>query len=148
MKFKLEWMDDFSKDKLDTEIWNIDTGGHGFGNNESQYYKDSLENVYVDDEILHLKAIRENFENREYTSGKISTLGKKNIIYGKLLIKAKPPLGKGTWPAIWMMPKDFHQGVKWPLCGEIDIMENVGRDKGNVHFSLHTGNFNHKNKNK
>ncbi len=82
-----------------------------------------------------------------YESARLVSYGKKSWQYGRFVISAKLPKGVGSWPAIWMLPDDIKTGIRWPLCGEIDIMEHVGRDPENVHFSLHTGAFNHRKNN-
>ncbi|WP_162140091.1 glycoside hydrolase family 16 protein [Haploplasma axanthum] len=144
MKYKLKWKDDFKKDgKPNNEIWTYETGGHGFGNNEKQFYTDNLKNAYVENGILNIVAYKENYENNEYTSAKLTTYGKKHIKYGKIIVKAKLPKGNGTWPAIWMLPVSIQNGNPWPYCGEIDIMEHVGKNQDYVHFSLHSKKYNH-----
>lgn len=70
------------------------------------------------------------------------TKGKANWIYGKVEVCAKLPAGRGTWPAIWMMPQKDTYG-NWPNSGEIDICEHVGYDPGVVHATIHTGSYNH-----
>ncbi len=144
MNYKLVWQDEFKIDgKPDPNIWHIETGGHGFGNNEDQFYTKQDKNVFVKDGMLHLVAHKEKFEHRQYTSGKISTKGLKQVTYGKLEVEAKIPKGFGTWPAIWLLGEDIGQ-VGWPMCGEIDLMEHVGKDQDRIHFSLHSKGYNHK----
>ena len=63
-------------------------------------------------------------------------------MYGRIEVRAKLPAGRGTWPAIWMLPTDWAYG-DWPKSGEIDIMEHVGYDPNNVLFSVHTQAYNH-----
>jgi beta-glucanase (GH16 family) len=77
-----------------------------------------------------------------YTSGKIKSQGKGDWKYGKIEVRAKLPKGVGTWPAIWMLSTDWKYGG-WPASGEIDIMEHVGHDPGNVHGTLHSEKYNH-----
>ena len=145
MKLELVFHDDFMYEGLPSkDYWVMETGGHGFGNNEDQFYTDRLDNVFVKNGILHIKAMKEKYENRNYTSAKLTTYGINSIKYGRVEIKAKLPAGKGTWPAFWMLPDSIRNGVKWPLCGEIDIMEHIGRDQDMVHFSLHTESYNFK----
>jgi len=139
--YKLVWSDEFNYTGLpDTTKWNYDIGV-GF-NNEKQYYrKESIENSFVKDGLLHIVALKKDFENRHYTSARLTTYGKYTLKYGKIEVKAKLPKGKGTWPAIWMLGKN-RQIVGWPLCGEIDIMEHVGKDPNVIHVSLHTKFYN------
>lgn len=147
MSYKLVWQDDFNIDgPVDETIWNIEHAGHGFGNREFQYYTPRSKNLFCKDSILHIVAHKENYEHRHYTSAKITTYGKKSIGYGMVEVRAKLPKGKGTWPAIWMLAESIRHGKSWPLCGEIDIMENIGRSHEEIHFSLHSKLYNHVNK--
>lgn len=142
-KYRLLWQDLFEKDgRPDESIWTIEQSGHGFGNAEAQYYTDRLKNVYIENQILHLVAHKENFENRKYTSAKLITLHKKPILYGRVEVKAKIPQGGGTWPAIWFLGENMKE-VGWPMCGEIDLMEHVGNHQDFIHFSLHSKTYNH-----
>lgn len=145
-KWSLIWNDEFEKNGLpDSTKWNYDIGGHGWGNNEKQYYlSNSLENAYIKNGHLHIKALQKKYENSAYTSAKLTTYQRQSIQYGKIEVKAKLPRGKGTWPAIWMLPETIKTKEEpWPLCGEIDIMEHVGNDPNVVHTSLHSELYNH-----
>ena len=142
----LVWHDEFNGSGLpDSSKWSYDVGGHGWGNNEQQYYlANSLENTYLKDGQLHIVAVKKDYENRSYTSAKLTTYNKIHQKYGKIEVKAKLPQGKGSWPAIWMLPVTIRTKEEpWPLCGEIDIMEHVGKDPGMVHTSLHSELYNH-----
>ncbi len=144
--YKLVWADEFEYSGLpDSTKWNYDIGGHGWGNNEKQFYLEkSLENSYVKDDKLHIVALKKDYENMEYTSARLTTYEKLLMQYGKLEVMAKLPEGNGTWPAIWMLPKTIRtKDEEWPLCGEIDIMEHVGKDQNMVHVSLHSKLYNH-----
>jgi beta-glucanase (GH16 family) len=139
MTYEPDWQDLFDKDGApDPAHWHLETGGHGFGNNEEQYYTDRLENAHVKDGTLFIVARREDFENRHYTSAKLTTYGKHHMAGGKIEVVARLPKGVGTWPAIWLLGANMQSGVEWPLCGEIDIMEHVGHNPGVVHSSLHS----------
>jgi len=143
------WSDEFDYDGLpDPARWGYEVGGHGWGNNELQYYTDSrLENASVSSQggLLTITARREAWESNQYTSAKLnSAMGSTNPgawNQGLLEIRARLPAGRGTWPAFWMMPNDCVEG--WPNCGEIDIMEHVGYDAGWVYGTIHTDAFNH-----
>ena len=88
--YRLLWEDQFDKDGTPNEdIWDIQTGGKGFGNNEDQYYTDRLKNVFVKDGLLHIVGLKEDYENRHYTSAKLVTFNKQHIKKGKLEIKNK-----------------------------------------------------------
>jgi len=143
------WQDEFDKDSLDLTKWSRETGGHGWGNNELQYYTDSDSNSYVENGNLILKAqvvpqgIGSSKGLRYYSSARLRTYGKGDWKYGRIEVKAKVASGQGIWPAIWMLPTDWLFGG-WPSSGEIDIMEHVGYDLGVVHGSVHTEAYNHK----
>lgn len=139
----LLWSDEFDSDGLpDGSIWGYDTGGSGWGNNELEYYTENRsENASVRDGKLIITAIREPYKTREYTSARLVTWNKKSIQYGRIEVSAKLPVGKGTWPAIWLLPTVNSYG-DWPKSGEIDIMEHVGFDQGIIHFTLHSGKYN------
>jgi beta-glucanase (GH16 family) len=145
-EWKLIWSDEFDHEGLpDENKWSYDIGGHGWGNNEKQYYlAKSKENSIIKDGKLHIIALKKDFEQSNYTSAKLTTYQKLDIQYGKIEVKAKLPKGKGSWPAIWMLPGSIRTKAEhWPLCGEIDIMEHVGKDPNVVHTSLHTELYNH-----
>ena len=139
--YKLSWQDLFETDgKPNADIWTHETGGYGFGNQEAQYYTDRLSNCYVKQGHLHIIALKEAYENCNYTSAKLTTYQKKHIQCGRIEVMAKLPQGHGTWPAIWLLGENMKKGAGWPLCGEIDMMEHVGHNPNHVHFSLHTKN--------
>jgi beta-glucanase (GH16 family) len=146
MPYKLLWADLFEHNgQPDPTIWNLIKGGSGFGNNESQFYTDRPKNVFIQDGILNIVAYHEPFEHREYTSAKLTTAKKKTIGYGRVEVVAQLPQGAGTWPAIWFLGNNISE-VGWPLCGEIDLMEHIGRNPKHIHFSLHSKTYNfHKN---
>lgn len=132
------WADEFDYTGApDVAKWGYDLGGSGWGNNELEYYTNSTDNASVANGVLTITARKETKENRNYTSARMVTTNKGDWRYGRFEIKAKLPAGKGTWPAIWMLPTDWAYG-DWPKSGEIDIMEHVGYDPGNVHISAHT----------
>jgi beta-glucanase (GH16 family) len=134
------WTDEFSTDGLpDAGKWRYDIGGSGWGNNELQYYTDGL-NASINAGILKITARKENYSGKLYTSARMVTKNKADWLYGSVEVKAKLPKGRGSWPAIWMLPTESVYGV-WPNSGEIDIMEHVGFDQNNVHFTLHASSF-------
>ena len=147
--WNIVWQDEFDKDSLDLTKWSRETGGHGWGNNELQFYTDSDSNSYVENGNLVLKAqvvpqgIGSSKGLRYYSSARLRTYGKGDWKYGRIEVKAKVASGQGIWPAIWMLPTDWLFGG-WPSSGEIDIMEHVGYDLGVVHGSVHTEAYNHK----
>jgi beta-glucanase (GH16 family) len=134
------WTEEFNVDGApDATKWGYDVGGNGWGNNELQNYTDGL-NASVSSGTLKIVAKKVEFSNT-YTSARMVTKNKADWLYGRFEIKAKLPKGRGTWPAIWMLPTDNAYGG-WPNSGEIDIMEHVGYDLNNVHFTLHANAFN------
>ncbi len=136
------WQDEFnSGTSPDAAKWIFETGGSGWGNNELQYYTNG-DNAEVTGGNLVITAKKENVSGREYTSARMITKGKGDWLYGRFEIRAKLPKGRGTWPAIWMLPGDNAYGT-WPASGEIDIMEHVGYDPDKIHCSIHTSAYNH-----
>lgn len=133
---KIVWLDEFDSDKLDPANWSHEIGGHGWGNNELQYYQES--NTEVRDGYAIITARKENKEGKDYTSSRIITKGKKEFKYGRVDIRALLPKGQGIWPALWMLGSNISV-VDWPACGEIDIMEMIGgKGKDNVlHGTAH-----------
>lgn len=132
------WSDEFTNTGVPlSSNWDYDVGGSGWGNNEKEYYTNTINNASVADGKLTITAKKESFGGMNYSSSRMVTRNKLDALYGRFEIKAKLPSGKGTWPAIWMLPTDRTYG-DWPKSGEIDIMEHVGYDQDNVHFSTHT----------
>jgi beta-glucanase (GH16 family) len=117
-------------------------GNSGWGNNELEFYTNDKKNVRVENGHLIIEAHKENREGKPFTSTRIKSKGKGDWMYGRFETRAKLPKGKGTWPAIWMMPSTPKYGG-WPSCGEIDIMEHVGYDPGVIHSTIHTELYNH-----
>jgi beta-glucanase (GH16 family) len=142
-KWQLVWEDNFDKSGLpDDKIWSYEEGY--IRNNEAQYYtKERLENARVENGYLIIEARNDNWEGKKITSASINTYNKKNILYGRIEVRAKLPAGRGTWPAIWMLGTNIKSGVGWPECGEIDIMENVGFEPDVIHANIHTKAYNH-----
>lgn len=142
LTYELVWADEFDYEGApDEEKWDYDTGGSGWGNNELQYYTKG-DNAVVSDGVLTIEARREELGGKEYTSTRLVSRGKGDWLYGKIEVCAKLPSGRGTWPAIWMLPTDWAYGG-WPASGEIDIMEHVGYDQDMIHASVHTKSYNH-----
>ena len=142
-KRTLVWSDEFNYKGLpDPKKWNYDTGGRGWGNNELQYYTfQNTKNARVENGHLIIEARKEQMGKNEYTSARLVTKGKGDWTHGRIEVSAKIPKGLGTWPAIWMLGSKTP--LKWPDDGEIDIMEHVGFDQGNIHASIHCKKYNH-----
>jgi len=143
-RWALAWDDEFNGakgDVPDRSKWVIETGGDGWGNNELEYYTNRVENVQVSQGNLIITARREGYSDsqgvfRGYTSARLKTLGKFSQRYGRFEARIKIPAGQGVWPAFWLLGDDITQ-VKWPNCGEIDIMENIGKEPGTIHGTIH-----------
>lgn len=134
---ELLWSDEFDGTSLDTSVWNFELGDGcpalcGWGNNERQFYTKS--NHRLEDGKLIITARR---DSSGYTSTRITTKGKREFQYGRIEARAKLPVGEGVWPAFWMLGSNISE-AGWPRCGEIDILEYVGREPGQVFTSLHT----------
>ena len=143
-QYQLVWSDEFDYTGLpDSTLWEYDTEGNeaGWGNNESQFYTTGrLENASVKNGLLHVTALKEDYQDKKYTS--VRLISKADWQYGRFETRAKLPEGRGTWAAIWMMPGawSFNDG-NWPDVGEFDIMEHVGHDPGLVHASAHSRDY-------
>ncbi len=147
--YSLVWADEFSEDgSIDSSKWSYELGDGcpklcGWGNNELQYYTDKPENVSVEAGHLIIKAIHDPLsKKRPYTSAKLVTKNKGDWTYGRIEVRSKNPSGRGTWPAIWMLPTEKAYGG-WPRSGEIDIMEHVGYEKDSIYGTVHTMAYNH-----
>ena len=123
------WNDEFDGESIDTTKWGfeIGTGMSGWGNNEKEYYTARKENAYIKDGILHIRAQKEDYEGQKYTSARMLTKGKFSFKYGTVEARIALPVGKGIWPAFWMLGENFDT-VGWPACGEIDIIEAVNSE--------------------
>jgi hypothetical protein len=140
----LAWSDEFTTGPLNSTFWNYETGNNnGWGNNEKEVYTNSINNVHIDSGYLHITAI--NPVVNSYTSGRITTKGKKEFTYCRVVIRAKLPEGKGMWPALWMLGGN-NSTVNWPKCGEIDIMELLGHEPNKVYGTAHWDENGHKSK--
>lgn len=126
----------------DASKWVYDLGGSGWGNHELENYTNSIDNASVANGMLSITAKKESSGGMNYSSARLLSKGTGDFLYGRVEVNAKLPAGKGTWPAIWMLPSGTWAYGDWPASGEIDIMEHVGFDPGNVHFSAHTKAFN------
>ena len=154
-EWELVWSDEFDSEGLpDRTKWDYEEGF--IRNEEMQYYtRARQENVRVEDGVLVIQGQKEDYNNpnhkpgsnnwhekrqaANYTSGSVNTLGALAFQYGRIEVRAKVPQGKGMWPAIWMMGTN-RTDVGWPRCGEIDIMEYVGKDPHTIHANNHFAN--------
>lgn len=140
--YTLVWNDEFDGQYINPNKWDWEINGDGGGNNELQYYTGLPSNSFIADGKLIIKAIKENYNGRDFTSARLRTKDRGDWLYGRVEVSAKVPTGRGTWPAIWMLSTDWNYGG-WPESGEIDIMEHVGYDPNVIHGSVHTKAYNH-----
>lgn len=130
---------------VDTGKWTAETGGGGWGNQELQYYTGDTENAYHDGTgSLIIKTIKRDlppsfvcwYGQCRYTSARLVTKGKFDRKYGRFEARIKIARGQGIWPAFWMLGNNIDT-AGWPSCGEIDVMENIGREPNTVHGTIH-----------
>ncbi|ACQ78807.1 glycoside hydrolase family 16 [Beutenbergia cavernae DSM 12333] len=138
----LLWSDDFADDGApDPARWSHAVGGHGWGNDELQFYtSDRARNARVSGGRLVIEAHAEDWQDRRFTSARL--VSRAAWLHARVEVTARLPIGRGTWPAIWMLPSTPGER-RWPDDGEIDVMEHVGHDPGVVHASIHTAAYNH-----
>lgn len=148
---KLVWSDEFNGSSLNTSKWNYETGGGGWGNNELQYYTNRKDNAYVSGGALHIRAKKESYGGKNYTSARLNTNGKFTFTYGYVEARIALPSSQGIWPAFWMLGANIGS-VGWPKCGEIDIMEAINAENktygtchwdnnGHANYGLSSGYF-------
>ncbi len=139
----LVWSDEFSDATINADNWTHEQGAGGWGNNELQNYTNMPGNSSVVDGKLNITATKPapNF----YRSARMISKGKKEFTYGRIDIRAKMPIGKGIWPALWMLGGNI-SSVSWPKCGEIDIMEYLGHDQVKIYGTAHYDKNGHQSK--
>ena len=137
LQSNLLWSDEFDDDLLSE--WIQETGGHGWGNRELQFYTDKNRNARVENGFLIITARREKFDKNDYTSARL--ISKRTFKYGIIEARLKIPPGRGTWPAFWMLSSI--RPINWPNDGEMDLMEHWGCDPGVVLANIHTKKYNH-----
>lgn len=136
--YTLAWADEFNGTEINESDWTHEIGGHGWGNNELEYYTDRAENSFISEGALVIEAKKENFSGSQYTSARMITKDKKIFTHGRVDVRAILPEGQGVWPAIWMLGNNI-SSIGWPACGEIDIMELVGHEPSTTHGTAHWG---------
>jgi beta-glucanase (GH16 family) len=127
------WQDEFDGPSLDTTKWVAEIGGGGWGNAELETYTAPPANAHIDNGILVIEA---RHDSTTYTSTRLKTQGKASWTYARVEARIQIPRGQGIWPAFWMLGDNI-TSVGWPGCGEIDIMENIGREPARVHGTVH-----------
>jgi len=150
---RLLWSDEFngsaSSSAPNPANWTFETGSNGFGNQELETYCSygSLQapcdaaqpNAFVGkDGFLHIVARSDG--HGHYTSARVKSEGLKSFQYGRIEARIKIPKGEGFWPAFWMLGDNMAK-VHWPACGELDIMENIGKKPGTIYGSIHGTGF-------
>jgi beta-glucanase (GH16 family) len=137
--WSLVWSDEFNQADgtlPDANKWTNDIGGGGWGNSELEYYTSRTNNARIVGGMLVIEADKENYQGSSYTSARLKTQGKWSWRYGRMEARIKIPRGQGMWPAFWMLGTNI-TSVNWPTCGEVDIMENIGREPALVHGTAH-----------
>jgi beta-glucanase (GH16 family) len=141
-QWKLTWSDEFNtadNSALDESKWTFEIGdGYGgWGNGELEYYTDRLKNACINKGFLVITVLKETYEEYwDYTSARLKTKGKFEQTYGRFEARIKLPYSQGLWPAFWLLGNNFEQ-VGWPKCGEIDIMENSGKNPNKLSGTIH-----------
>lgn len=137
--WRLVWSDEFEQPEgsvPNPANWSYEIGGNGWGNNELEYYTSRTNNARIEHGQLVIEARKENFEGKSFTSARLLSRGKWSWTYGRFEARIKIPRGQGIWPAFWIMGTNI-SSAGWPACGEIDIMENIGKEPGTVHGTAH-----------
>jgi beta-glucanase (GH16 family) len=146
----LAWGDEFNGpagSAVDGTKWvaEVGNGSNGWGNHERQYYTNTTKNASMDGAgNLVITAYRESLGKKfrcwygecQYTSARLKTQGRFEQTYGRFESRIRLPYGQGIWPAFWTLGNNI-QTAGWPTCGEIDIMENIGREPSLVHGTIH-----------
>lgn len=139
--WELVWSDEFEQangTSPDSTKWGFDVGGDGWGNEQLEFDTSRTNNARIEGGKLVIEAKQENFGGRNYTSARMVSKGKWSKAYGRMEARIKIPRGQGIWPAFWMLGNTIDT-AKWPTCGEIDIMENIGKvgEQGKVYGTIH-----------
>ncbi|MBL8131789.1 MAG: glycoside hydrolase family 16 protein [Anaerolineae bacterium] len=132
----LVWHDEFDGEAIDESSWTYDLGAGGWGNGEAQHYTDRPENARIEDGMLVIEARQERYMGSYYTSARLKTEGLREFQYGRIEARVRVPAGRGLWPAFWMLGSNIRE-VGWPDCGEIDIMEYIGREPDLILGTIH-----------
>lgn len=145
--WSLTWSDEFdgpAGSAPDPATWQAEVGGHGWGNEELQYYTNGSDNAALDGASNLAIMVRRSdplvrdcrFAGCEYTSARLISKDRLTVCHGLVQARMRLPGGRGIWPAFWMLGDDIDE-VGWPRCGEIDVMENFGTDPAVVHGTVH-----------
>lgn len=134
--FTLIWSDEFDENgSFDSNKWSYAKRGrvawNKFITHDEKYAHQKNGNL-----VLRMDNKQIPGDTMLYHSGGIQSSTKFSLKYGKVEVKAKFTQGRGSWPAIWMMPEPEYAKGTWPDCGEIDIMEHVNNEPV-IHQTLH-----------
>ncbi|MEO8139554.1 MAG: glycoside hydrolase family 16 protein [Gemmatimonadota bacterium] len=139
VSWKLAWADEFdgtAGQAPDPANWKFDVGTN-WGNNQLEFDTDSARNATLDGAgNLAIVARQQSYQGSSYTSARLTTQGKHEQTLGRFEARIKMPTATGIWPAFWMLGGNCATSP-WPKCGEIDIMENFGRNPSRNQGSLH-----------
>ena len=135
--YRLVWEERFEGETLNPADWNMELHEPGWVNHELQAYTASPENIFLREGKLVLKPVKK--PDGSFTSGRVSTQGKRDFTYGIFEARLRVPKGKGFLPAFWLMTTSEERYGQWPRCGEIDIMEVLGHDTGTNYGTIHYG---------
>ena len=144
-EWSLVWADEFDVDGApNPKNWTYEVGNWGWGNREPEYYtEDRRENARCENGMLVIEA-RKDREEGGWSSARITTAGRVSFLYGRIEFSAKTTGGDGCWPAVWLLGDEYCDELSWPYCGEVDILEAVGREiheetgTGETGFACHT----------
>jgi beta-glucanase (GH16 family) len=143
-RWTMTWQDEFDGPTgatVDSSKWAFDIGGNGWGNNELETYTSRTSNAHLESGSLVITALKETFTGpdkitRNYTSARLLTKNKFSQVYGRFEARIRITYGQGIWPAFWMLGDNI-DSAHWPNCGEIDIMENIGKEPSIIHGTFH-----------
>jgi beta-glucanase (GH16 family) len=145
---RLVWSDEFDGPEgapPDSAKWTRELGDGtaqgipGWGNGELQCYTDELENAALDGAgslVLTARRRAQPSARCAYTSARLVTKGKLELAHGRIEACIRVPRGRGLWPAFWALGANIDR-APWPACGEIDVMEHVGRSPRRVLGTIH-----------
>lgn len=134
--WNLVWHDEFDAPDVDLSRWRPEIGYTGGTNGELEIYTARPENLLIANGCLVIAVREENYKGYRYTSARLTTQGLNSWTYGRIEARIKIPAGQGIWPAFWMLGDDIAT-LGWPECGEIDIMEAIGRSPDTVRGTVH-----------
>jgi len=134
--WKLAWHDEFDGSAIDPANWTYDTGAGGWGNGEAEHYTNRPENARLENGFLVIEARKEAYQGADYTSARLKTQGLREFQYGRIEARMQVPAGQGMWPAFWMLGSNI-ASKNWPACGELDIMEYIGKEPTAIFGTMH-----------